>query len=183
MSVGEPQTDTGYFAEFLDDYFAECDEHLIIARRVLLSLEASVDQPQADRVMLDELFRSFHSLKGGSGMVGVREAEQLAHEMESYLRILRQAEVTLTPEGMDALIAGTRVLEEVITARRNQDQAPDISLVLNQLTAVTSDKKPSSVSLALARNPAVKSLHKELNSEESRRLEAASQNGLRAWRF
>ena len=63
------------FAAFMDDYFAECDEHLAIIRRLLLELETSVgaDRPVAAAV-LEELFRSFHSIKGISGMVELRAA-------------------------------------------------------------------------------------------------------------
>jgi two-component system chemotaxis sensor kinase CheA len=61
--------------------------------------------------VLEELFRSFHSIKGISGMVELREAEMLAHQMESYLRALRQRDVVLSQRGVDALIAGVQALE------------------------------------------------------------------------
>src|ERR671927_378752 len=89
VSTAEPEANNEFFAEFLDDYFAECDEHLTVVRRGLLALECFIGQPHVDRALLDELFRSFHSLKGISAMVGVRPAEQLAHHLESYLRGLR----------------------------------------------------------------------------------------------
>jgi hypothetical protein len=39
--VSDPNLDDGgeFFAQFLDDYFAECDEHLTLVRRHLLALE------------------------------------------------------------------------------------------------------------------------------------------------
>jgi two-component system chemotaxis sensor kinase CheA len=75
------------FAEFLDDYFIECDEHLSVARRCVLALEPLLQKSTTDQAVLDELFRSFHSLKGLSAMVGFREAEQLAHHLERVLKI------------------------------------------------------------------------------------------------
>ena len=133
MSIAEPEANESFIAEFLDDYFAESEEHLILLRRDLLALEESVGAPQLDRNLLDGLFRSFHSLKGISGMVGLRAAEDLAHHMESYLRALRQGDTALTDRGMDGLIAGTRRLEEVISARRHQSSPPDIAPVITQL--------------------------------------------------
>lgn len=183
MSVDEPGTHNGFFAGFLDDYFAECDEHLTLARRVLLALEASVNQPHIDRELLDDLFRSFHSLKGMSGMVGVREAEQLAHELESYLRALRQNQTRLTPAGMDALIVGTTGLEEVITARRNQTSPPDVAAILKQLAGVTVEAPAPSGSFSLVKGAAAKSLQKGLSVEATARLQAAQQKGMRLWRF
>ncbi len=124
------------FADFLDDYFAESEEHLAIIRRNLLAIEPFVQQPEIDRTLVDELFRSFHSIKGLSGMVGVKEAEQVAHEMESYLRAIRDKQVLLSSEGVDALISGTKMLELVISRYRQQNPLPDVTSVINQLIAV-----------------------------------------------
>jgi two-component system chemotaxis sensor kinase CheA len=149
VSIAEQESDGGFFAEFLDDYFAESEEHLAALRRGLLALERFANRSQVDRPLLDELFRSFHSLKGISGMVGVREAEQLAHEMESYLRALREDRVSLTEEGMDALIAGTKMLEQVIAARRARQSPPDIAPAVAQVESVipldaqASSRRPS----------------------------------------
>jgi two-component system chemotaxis sensor kinase CheA len=134
--VSSTTENNNLFADFLDDYFAECEEHLAIIRRNLLALEPFVQQPEIERTMIDELFRSFHSIKGLSGMVGVKEAEQVAHEMESYLRSLRDKQVLLTSEGLDALMSGTKMLELVIATHRQQNPLPDVTFVLKQLTAV-----------------------------------------------
>jgi two-component system chemotaxis sensor kinase CheA len=123
--VPDPEPANDFLDGFMDDYFAECDEHLTSVRRILLSAESRVDQALSDAA-LEELFRSFHSLKGLSGMVALREAEQLAHGMESYLRRLRGRTALLTEAGLDALLRGTHLLEQVIAARREKTKAPDI---------------------------------------------------------
>jgi two-component system chemotaxis sensor kinase CheA len=140
VSIAESEANNEFFAEFLDDYFAECDEHLTLVRRGLLALESFVGQPRLDRALLDELFRSFHSLKGISAMVGVREAEQLAHDMESYLRGLRDEQLALAPQGLDGLMAGTKMLEQVVAARRDQLPTPDIGPVMAQLDALVASQ-------------------------------------------
>jgi len=125
------------FAAFMDDYFAECDEHLATIRRLLLDLETSVgaDRPVSPSV-LEELFRSFHSIKGISGMVELRAAEMLAHHMESYLRVLRERDSRLTATGIDALVAGVDALERTIAAHRHGQAAPAIERVVAQLEGV-----------------------------------------------
>ena len=60
---------TTFKDDFLDEYFAECGEHLAVVRRGLLSLEQSVGRSRPDTAITEELFRSFHSLKGLAGMV------------------------------------------------------------------------------------------------------------------
>ena len=126
--------DSSFFAGFMDDYYAECDEHLGAIRRLLLVLDAATVRGHADPGVLEELFRAFHSIKGISGMVELREAEMLAHHMESYLRALRQREASLTESGLDALIAGVDALERTIAARRAGQAAPSADSAIQQLS-------------------------------------------------
>jgi two-component system chemotaxis sensor kinase CheA len=163
------------FAEFLDDFFAECDEHLAIVRRALLALEASIDQPRVGRDLLDELFRSFHSLKGLAGMVGVAPVEQLAHHLESYLRALRQEQLTLTAEAFETLLAGTQALEQAVIARRAGSPAPPIEAILTRLAALVPEAPataptPGSAASASAPSP-----------DEAARLAAARDRGDSIW--
>ncbi|MBD3563385.1 Hpt domain-containing protein, partial [Planktothrix sp. FACHB-1355] len=193
---------TNLFSSFLDDYFAECDEHLMAIRQNLLFVEPYVNQPLLSRSILDKLFGSFHSIKGLSGMVGVNEAEQLAHEMESYLRALRDNKVVLTTEGLDALLSGTKILEEVITAYRIQNPAPDIVPICDRFRTIFTKPEAqeqeqekselqekvelnlpgqSIPTVADTQPKAPKSL--KLKPEESIQLAAALEKGNRAWQF
>jgi two-component system chemotaxis sensor kinase CheA len=137
MSTGET-----FFAGFMDEYFAECDEHIANIRRHLLTVESSVDGGAADRGVLDDMFRSFHSIKGISGMVELREAELLAHQLESYLRVLRSGEVALVQDGVDALIEGVDLLERTVAAKREAVPIPSIEPVLARLRQVSTDAPP-----------------------------------------
>jgi two-component system chemotaxis sensor kinase CheA len=137
-------SDKDFIAGFMDDYFAESEEHLAAVRGILLSLEGAVGKLAPAPALLEELFRSFHSIKGISGMVELREAEMLAHEMESYLRSLRQREVVLTQAGVDALVTGVDALEQVIAARRENRQAPEIAQAMRRIAdVVPSGSQPS----------------------------------------
>ena len=126
---------------FLDDYFAECEEHLTTVRRGLLALEGSVGRRRPDTAVTEELFRTFHSIKGIAGMVEHRESEELAHEMETYLRAIREGDARLTTPGIEALIEGARSLEHAIAARRKGDAPPDISRTLTGLRSLISEPR------------------------------------------
>ena len=143
MSDSHPDNGGDFFAQFLDDYFAECDEHLTLVRRNLLALEEQAGRTDVDPALLDELFRSFHTLKGISAMVDLGEAEQLAHHMESYLRALRQKEVRPGVEGVETLMAATTVLERVIAARRTGETPPAIDTTVARLRALHSESAPA----------------------------------------
>ena len=95
-------------ASFMDDYFAESEEHLASVRRCLLLLEPVLDGADPPTAAVEELFRSFHSLKGISAMVELREAERLAHEMEACLGAMRDQRFVLSGPAFDALVEGTQ---------------------------------------------------------------------------
>jgi two-component system chemotaxis sensor kinase CheA len=141
---GTPR-DEQSFPDFLDDYFAECDEHLTGVRRLLLALEGSVGRAEINRAVLDELFRHFHSLKGISGMVELRHAEDLAHRLEDYLRALRQGDVILSAEGMDALFDGTQMLEQVVGIRQSGGTYPAVAPMAARIAHLL-DAAPASTS-------------------------------------
>jgi two-component system chemotaxis sensor kinase CheA len=122
-------------AEFLDDYFLESEEHLGSIRRHLLVMETFANRNRIDPGVIDELLGALHSLKGLSAMVGIREAEQVAHAMEDSLRDVKLAGTRPTDGAMEALAGGTSVIEQAIAARREQKPGPDINAVLSRLTA------------------------------------------------
>ncbi|HSD45716.1 MAG TPA: chemotaxis protein CheA [Pyrinomonadaceae bacterium] len=143
MDKQNPDNRGDFFEQFLDDYYAECDEHLVSIRRALVVLEDELHTRTVDRTLLDNLFRSFHTLKGISGMVGLSAAEQLAHDLESYLRELRDGNVILSATGFKALVDGVSLLESVINARRNDQPLPSIDEIVTRLKAVSAESAKS----------------------------------------
>ena len=128
--------------EFIDDYFAECEEHLVTVRHALLTAESTVATGVVERDAIEQLFRSMHSIKGLSGMVGLRDAELLAHELESRLRDLRDGRGRWSADVLDALTAATRTLEAVIAARRERGPGPDIAPAITRLRGTEAPVTP-----------------------------------------
>lgn len=130
-----PENDA-FFDAFLSDYFAESEEHLTAAADALLALDRSVRNPAAQRAAIDDLFRYFHTLKAISAMVELRPAEELAHQLEHYLRAIRDGQTSLSQAGTDVLIDGTRRLEQIINAHRQQSDYPDIADLVSRVDAL-----------------------------------------------
>ena len=134
MAGTDPSTDD-FLAGFIEDYFAECEEHLTTIRRLLAEAHPASSDVMPPRTV-EELFRAFHSIKGLSAMVEVRDAELLSHHMEGYLRLLRDREAVFSPAGLDALIIGTSRLEQVIAAKRSGSNPPPIGDALAAVEAL-----------------------------------------------
>ena len=141
-------TEDAFFDGFLDDYFAESEEHLTAAADALIRLDKSIGHPAAERAAVDDLFRYFHTLKAISAMVELRPAEELAHHLEHYLRAVREGECSVTTAGSDALIEGTRRLEHIINAHRAGSPLPPIEDVLARVAHLvgTSGERPAATS-------------------------------------
>jgi two-component system chemotaxis sensor kinase CheA len=120
--------------DLLDDFFFECDEHLKRIREALVALENSVGRAQADRGVVEELFQNFHSLKGISAIVGLRAAERLAHAAEGYFRELTRGRVSLTPQGLETLVAATQRLEQIAAAFHSKSAPPESESLVASLS-------------------------------------------------
>ncbi len=77
--------------ELYGEFFAETSDHLAQIEAGMLALEARPDDAEA----LAAVFRSFHTIKGNSGFLGLTAMNQLAHEIESLLDRARNGEIRL----------------------------------------------------------------------------------------
>lgn len=128
-------TDAGegqFFEQFIDDYFAECEEHLAAARRMLLVLEeggAEAENPQT----MNDLARALHTLKGLSGMVGLASAEHVAHAMEDASRALSLAVEPARQRLIESLFDGARLLEACVASRRKREDPPPTGAYVDEI--------------------------------------------------
>jgi two-component system chemotaxis sensor kinase CheA len=112
--------------DFIDDYYAECDEHLTTIRRVLIELDEYPHRaPYPDQMA--ELSRALHTIKGLSGMVGFADAEAIAHLLEDWLSRNTEPGRPFAPSALEGLFDGARLLEASIAAHRADTAGPDFS--------------------------------------------------------
>jgi len=86
LNLGENQ-------ELLGEFYAEAVDHLQQIEAALLVLDQQPEDPEA----LNSIFRSFHTIKGNAGFLGLVPMQTLAHEVESLLDLARNRELRLTP--------------------------------------------------------------------------------------
>ena len=86
----------------LSEYLSESEELLDSLLSDLDSLPArSTAAPDIN--LINRIFRTVHSLKGLSGMMGLAEVQSLAHEFEDILDDLRLGQLALTEDATTAL--------------------------------------------------------------------------------
>ena len=115
-------------------YFEEADEHLATIENTLLALEQRPD----DRELLNQIFRAAHSIKGGSGTIGLSDVLRFTHELETLLQQLREGSKVLTPALADLLLRAKDVLAALLASARHQTRSPALDAfepVLAELAA------------------------------------------------
>lgn len=95
---------------FYEEFRAEADDLLGHIRRLLGGVRGARGVAQRD--LISALLRQFHTLKGLTGMVGLKQAGQLTHLVESYL--LSHQSSSLDEDTVVHLAAATRELEALI---------------------------------------------------------------------
>ena len=123
-------------SQFYQVFFEESAEHLDNMESLLLALD--LDAPDPDQ--LNAIFRSAHSIKGGSGTFGFNDMTEVTHILETLLDGIRKNEIKITADMVDAFLQAGDVLKGLLDAHQNgtiADTAPSIEIRarLSQLTA------------------------------------------------
>ena len=111
LPKGEPYRLSVVGDAHLADFLEEAWEMLGFIGESLLQLEKS---GQAGEDPINELFRSYHNLKGNCGIIGFAELGELTHEAETLLGKVRKGELQLTPTMVDLLLQAGDSMEECL---------------------------------------------------------------------
>ena len=87
-------------SDIVDFFLVEASEHLQILNDGLLALEENSE----DLGVVDEIFRSAHTIKGSAAMLGFNVVSKLAHKMEDLLGKIRAQEIELSEGVVDLLL-------------------------------------------------------------------------------
>lgn len=97
-------------AELLNDFVLEADEHLSSIEERILQLEKDPSLTDA----IHAVFRSFHSIKGLAGFLGLGGVQAVAHEVETLLDHARNARVSVDSEIVDLVLEASEYLKEEV---------------------------------------------------------------------
>jgi len=131
--------------EMLQDFLLEAGELLSDVDNKLVDLEKQPDNPN----LLNDIFRGFHTIKGGAGFLNATELVKLCHLTENLFDKLRNRQLSLNPELMDNIMAATgevrRMFGSLEQSRQPQEAAPALLATLEQaLTGKAAESsKPS----------------------------------------
>lgn len=134
--------------ELLSDFLIEAGEMLSDVDSKLMELEKF----PADSKLLNEIFRGFHTIKGGAGFLNASELVTICHITENLFDKLRNHELTLTAELMDVIFSATAEVRKMFGAlqRNVQPDAAPVEIVAALKAALTGQKMPTIAKSAAA---------------------------------
>jgi two-component system chemotaxis sensor kinase CheA len=112
------ETQDEMLGEMLSDFVDEASQLLDKLNESMLLLDAQVRSGTncVELDLLNEMFRSAHSIKGLSAMLGLTDVNQLTHKIENVLDATRKRELPSTRESVDLLFQGIDRLSSMIDA-------------------------------------------------------------------
>ncbi|KAB2837451.1 MAG: chemotaxis protein CheA, partial [Melioribacteraceae bacterium] len=122
--------------EIFEGFIIETNE---ILEKLDLDL-VEIEKRPNDADLLNEIFRSFHTIKGTSGFLGLVKLQKLTHHLEDILNKLRKGEAKVNGGIMDGILHAYDTLRHllgVIENRKNEDY--NIENSLKELKAIIDD--------------------------------------------
>lgn len=139
--------------DLLQDFLIEAEELLSGVDNKLVDLERA----PGDRGLLNEIFRGFHTIKGGAGFLNASALVTLCHLTENLFDKLRNGELNIEPELMDIILEATAAVRDMFGSLEQGLQPPsaDDSLIgrlklaiAGELPAAGSQPAPAASSAA-----------------------------------
>jgi len=158
-------------SQFFQVFFDEAEELLAEMEKLLLDIDVTTPDSES----LHAIFRTAHSIKGGAATFGLGDLTEVTHVLESLLDKIRNGEVTLTTEHVDAFLHAKDVLKMQLDGHRHHsavDRAAvtDARMMLQSLSQ-DAEATPQAVNLMQDEKFSVPSANSPPLSERCFRIE------------
>src|SRR5690606_12645310 len=119
--------------------------------------------------IVNDIFRSAHTLKGMSATMGYDDLANLTHKMENVLDAIRNHQLTVTPELLDIVFEADDHLEAMILSiAEGGDGKRDVTETVEKLQAIEKGESPIAVQaqkeVAVAATMTEKEVHQTKSS-------------------
>ena len=137
--------------QYMGMFLEESREHLQALNQCLLDLE----NDPSNLSVLDEIFRSAHTLKGMSATMGFTTIAELTHEMENVLDLMRKEQLSASHELIDTIFRCVDTLEQLVeNVAAGSNETIDIQPLLQMLSSIAKGEAPAAAKAETAKAPA-----------------------------
>ena len=135
--------------DIINDFLTEASESLEQLDQKFMDLEK---QPN-DTALLNDIFRSIHTIKGAAGFLGFQQMVDVTHCTEDVLNKLRKGEMKVTPVIMDTILKSVDLIKLLLNNikernGREEDLKPVIALLTDIMEGRFKDDEPKEAAQA-----------------------------------
>ena len=132
--------------EIIFEFITEAEESLERIEPLFVELEKKGE----DKNLLNDIFRSMHTIKGAAGFLGFQPIVDVAHSSENIMKRLRDGEISISRELMDVILESIDILRLLLDHLKNKDGieeevAPLVKKLGNALDTALSAKTGGTV--------------------------------------
>ncbi|RII25554.1 MAG: hybrid sensor histidine kinase/response regulator [Geobacter sp.] len=106
--------------KYLDIFLREAEEHLTSLQQGVLRLE----KEPGNKVLIHELLRNAHTLKGSARMLGFEGVSNVAHRLEDLLKEMEEGEREMDQSATDILLRGSDAISRLVGALAKGEPPP-----------------------------------------------------------
>lgn len=167
-------------SQYLEVFIEESKENLQTCNEQLLELEKNPE----NLAIVNEIFRSAHTLKGMSATMGYEDLANLTHKMENVLDAIRNEKIKVTPEILDVVFKSVDDLEAMVfSIADGGDGKRDVTEVVNLLQAIEKGENLQSASNEAAATiaPEIHTLSMKYEAFEQTVIQQSYEQGFRCF--
>ncbi|CAH2214406.1 Stage 0 sporulation protein A homolog [Tepidibacter aestuarii] len=133
--IGMHINDAEFFKKLRSTFTIEAHEHLRIISLSLLELE-KISAKEEKKTIVETIHREFHSLKGASRAVSMKEIETLCHTLENIFSKIKKETLELNEQMFDIFNEAMDTIEDILSL--NEGEIKDISVIMGELKKIES---------------------------------------------
>ncbi|KXG77633.1 Chemotaxis protein CheA [Fervidicola ferrireducens] len=159
-------------SRYLNVFLEEATEHIENLNSNLLNLEKNPSHE-----VVEEIFRSAHTLKGMAGTMGFNKISELTHEMENLLHEIRSGKFPVTSSVVDVLLECVDLIQKMLDkiSIEGNEGPVNINPVVDKLRRLLEGES------GLPSKQSSDEVEGSFNEFELRVMEEALKKGLKIW--
>lgn len=138
-------------AKYIKMFISEARDNLRVMNDSMLELE----KDPSNRELVDQIFRSCHTIKGMANMMNMKAVADLAHALEGLLACVRDGKLEPTGTAAETIFDGFDALDVMVLAVESSQQLQENQPIVDQLREIIAGA-PKKAEPKKPRAPAVK---------------------------
>lgn len=119
--------------EIVGTFIDEVNSHIQLLNEGFLFIAAKIKAGEDPGDKINEVFRSFHSIKGASGLLGFTRINKLTHKAETLLDQVRSRHLEFSEKSLQALFSAVEGLSRLTDELKSGQESLSLEMLLMEI--------------------------------------------------